>query len=55
MRDEYLRQLVVSNEHAPDMYRVPGTLRNVGAFYIAFGAKPGDGMYLPPEQRVKIW
>ncbi len=36
-------------------YRVNGTVRNVPAFYAAFGVKEGDKMYLPPEKRVKIW
>jgi predicted metalloendopeptidase len=25
------------------------------AWYKAFDVKPGDKMYLPPEQRVRIW
>jgi predicted metalloendopeptidase len=30
-------------------------VRNMPAFYSAFGVKEGDKLYLPPEQRVKIW
>jgi endothelin-converting enzyme/putative endopeptidase len=30
-------------------------VRNVDAWYKAFDVKPGDKMYLPPEQRVHIW
>jgi len=30
-------------------------VRNQDAFYSAFGLKPGDKMYLPPDQRVHIW
>jgi len=30
-------------------------MRNVDAFYEAFGVKPGDGMHLPPEKRARIW
>jgi len=54
-RDEFLRVVVVSNEHSPDQYRVNGVVPNMPEFYEAFGVKPGDGHYLPPEQRVKIW
>jgi predicted metalloendopeptidase len=30
-------------------------LKNMPEFYAAFGVKPGDKMYLPPDQRVKVW
>jgi len=30
-------------------------LKNVDAFYKAFDIKEGDKMYLPEEQRVRIW
>jgi predicted metalloendopeptidase len=30
-------------------------VRNMDAFYQAFDIKPGDALYLPPEQRVEIW
>jgi predicted metalloendopeptidase len=49
-----IRQLK-SDPHSPGEFRVKGTLRNQAPFYQAFGVKPGDGMYLPPEQRVTIW
>jgi predicted metalloendopeptidase len=55
MREEFLRVIVVSNEHAPGAYRVNGVVANMPEFYEAFGVKPGDGHYLPPERRVKIW
>jgi putative endopeptidase len=37
------------------MYRAWVPLTNIEAFYRAFDVKPGDGMYRPPEERVKIW
>ena len=49
-----IRQLK-SDPHSPGEYRVNGTLRNQTPFYDAFGVKPGDAMYLAPEQRVQIW
>jgi len=55
MRDEMLRSLLVSDPHSPARFRVIGVLRNFTPFYEAFGVKEGDGMYLPPDQRVKIW
>ena len=54
-RDERLRAQLLSDPHAPAKYRVLGVLPNVPAFYRTFGLKPGDAMYLPPDQRVTIW
>ncbi len=54
MRDEALRGRIATDGHAPGMYRAL-TVRNIGAWYEAFNVKPGDKLYLPPDQRVKIW
>ena len=54
-RDEYLRQILASDVHSPVMYRVNGVVRNIDAWYEAFGVKPGDRLFLPPEERVRIW
>lgn len=54
-RDELTERLIKTDPHSPPKYRVNGVLPNIDAFYSAFDVKPGDKMYLPPEQRVKIW
>jgi len=54
-REGSLRALLLSNPHSPDEYRVNGIVRNFGPWYDAFAVKPGDKMYLPPEQRVHVW
>ena len=54
-RDGYLRGMLLTNPHSPAKYRVNGVVRNMDAWYKAFNVKPGDKMYLPPEQRVRIW
>jgi predicted metalloendopeptidase len=54
-REEALRQRLLTDPHSPGEYRVNGVLRNIDAFYAAFDVEPGDRMYLPPEERVKIW
>ncbi|MHB8287383.1 MAG: M13 family metallopeptidase [Caulobacteraceae bacterium] len=54
-REDYLRKQVVSDPHAPRAFRVTGPTRNVDAWYAAFGVKPGEAYYLPPDQRVRIW
>ena len=54
-RDGQLRQQILSNPHSPPHFRVWGPTRNNAAWYDAFDVKPGDKMYLPPEQRVTLW
>jgi predicted metalloendopeptidase len=54
-RDEALRQRLLTDSHSPGEFRVNGVLRNLDAFHAAFGVESGDGMYLPPEERVEIW
>jgi endothelin-converting enzyme/putative endopeptidase len=51
---ELLRRLVV-DPHSPSEYRVNGIVRNMDAWYDAFGISEDDELYLPPEERVRIW
>ncbi|HEY0758334.1 MAG TPA: M13 family metallopeptidase [Acidisarcina sp.] len=53
-RESAQRQQVATDSHAPAHFRAE-TVRNVDAWYEAFGVKPGDALYLAPEDRVKIW
>ncbi|GEM17657.1 M13 family metallopeptidase [Gluconobacter oxydans] len=54
-RPDALRQQMLSNEHAPAITRVNIPAHNIDAWYDAFGVKPGQKLYLAPDQRVKIW
>ena len=54
-RDEETKRLLTIDPHSPPKFRANGAPINVTAFYDAFDVKAGDGMYLPPEERVKIW
>ena len=54
-RDEELRRRIATDPHSPAEYRVNGIVRNMPEFYEAFGVTEGDALYLPPEERVKIW
>ncbi|TAJ69020.1 MAG: peptidase M13 [Phenylobacterium sp.] len=54
-RDDFMKQILVSDPHSPPAARVDLPARNIDAFYDAFGVKPGDPMYVPPEKRVRIW
>jgi putative endopeptidase len=53
-REAALRRQVVTDGHAPAMYRTM-TVRNLDEWYKAFDVKPGQQMYLEPNARVKIW
>ncbi|MFD2602454.1 M13 family metallopeptidase [Flavobacterium suzhouense] len=54
-RDEAIKNQVKTDPHSPGMYRAYVPLQNVDAFYDTFSIKPGDGMYIAPDKRVKIW
>ncbi|HYM29146.1 MAG TPA: M13 family metallopeptidase [Steroidobacteraceae bacterium] len=54
-REGALRELVMSDVHSPDYFRVNGPLPNIDAWYSAFGVQPGDKMYIAPAERVRIW
>jgi predicted metalloendopeptidase len=54
MREPTLRQRVLTDGHAPGNFRAL-TVRNLDAWYPAFGVKEGQKLYLAPDKRVKIW
>lgn len=54
-REDALRTQVKTDPHSPGIQRATQPLKNVDAFYTAFDIEEGDGMYLPPDERVKIW
>ncbi len=54
-RVETERQQLVTDPHSPPKYRINGIVRNFDEWYRAFGVKPGDKLYLPPAERVRIW
>jgi len=55
IRDEALRNQVLSDPHSPARYRVNGVVPNVDDWYAAFDVPAGAKMYIAPEKRVKIW
>ncbi|MEE2692081.1 MAG: M13-type metalloendopeptidase [Pseudomonadota bacterium] len=54
-REDAMKNLVATNPHSPPQYRVNGVVRNMDAWYEAFGVTPDDALYLAPEDRVQIW
>ena len=55
VRDDNVRKRLVSDPHSPPHARVDGVVRNINAWYAAFDVKPGDALYIAPDQRVRIW
>ena len=55
MRDDALRQQLATDPHSPERLRTFAPLRNIDAWYDAFGVKPGDKLYIAPEDRVRLW
>jgi putative endopeptidase len=55
IRPDALRGELVSDEHAPDIDRVNGAVRNVDAWYDAWKVGSHDRLYIAPDQRVRVW
>jgi predicted metalloendopeptidase len=55
VRDAAQIERLKTDPHSPGQFRANGATRNQGAFVDAFGLKPGDAMYLPPDERVSLW
>jgi len=53
--DDFVKRQVVSDPHSPRQFRVNGVVRNIDAWYASFDVKPGEKLYLDPQQRVHIW
>ena len=55
MRDAELSRRLATGPHSPPEFRVNGVVRNMDAWYEAFGVQPGDKLYVAPEDRVRLW
>ena len=55
IRDEAMRTQIATDPHSPAVYRTNGPVRNVPEWYEAFEVAEADALYLPPDERVKIW
>jgi endothelin-converting enzyme/putative endopeptidase len=53
--DSAIRYIIENGYHSPAPYRVNGVVRNIDAWYDAFGVTPNQKLYLPPSERVKLW
>jgi putative endopeptidase len=54
-KNGYVAELMMTDAHAPNEFRVNGPLSNMPEFYKAFGVQAGDGMYKADSLRLVIW
>jgi putative endopeptidase len=54
-RESSLRGLLLTSPYPPWPQRTNGAVRDVDGWYAAFDVHPGDALYLPPEERVRLW
>ena len=54
-REQALVNLIKSDPHSPPAYRINGPLRNIDAWYTAFGVPADAKLYVAPAERVRIW
>ncbi|MEO5833943.1 MAG: M13-type metalloendopeptidase [Nakamurella sp.] len=54
-RDEEVLRRLALDPHAPPEFRCNQVVRNLDEFYTAFDVQPGDGLWLDPAERVRIW
>lgn len=53
--EQEIRNRVKRDPHALGEWRVNGALPHIDAWYDAFNVKAGDKMYLPKEERLRLW
>jgi putative endopeptidase len=54
-RDEIVLQRLATDPHSPPEFRCNQIVRNIDAFYEAFGVSESDKLWLDKDQRVSIW
>ncbi len=54
LRPSALRNEILTDPHSPNHWRAL-EVRNQDPWYKAFDVKPGDKLYLAPQERVQIW
>jgi putative endopeptidase len=55
IQEAWLRLHLLSDVHSPPKWRVLGPLSNIPEFYQAFGVKPGQPLWRPEADHVRIW
>ncbi|MEX6214038.1 M13 family metallopeptidase [Providencia hangzhouensis] len=49
------RNKIMTDPHSPNQFRANGVVRNIDDWYETFGVDKNNALYLPPEQRIRIW
>jgi len=55
IRTEAMKVRLATDPHSPGEFRCNQILKNLPQFHNAFGVKPGDALYMAPEEQVAIW
>ena len=55
MRPEEVKRRISTDPHSPDEFRCNQVVKNLVEFYEAFDVKAGDALFLPENERVRIW
>lgn len=54
-RDTEMIKRLLNDPHSPSRYRANGPVSNIDAFYQAFDLQPGDKLFRPESERIRIW
>ena len=54
-RDEFVKMQVLTDPHAPGIFRINGPVSNFNAFYEAFNVTKTDKLYRAPKDREMVW
>jgi putative endopeptidase len=55
LKDAAVRQRIQGDPHSPALWRVNGPLTNFTPWYTTFNVQPGNKMYKPEAERIKVW
>ena len=55
VRPQEILRRTKTDVHSLGKWRVNGALRNIQAWYDAFGIQEGDPMWMAPAERINIW
>jgi putative endopeptidase len=55
IRSEAMKVRLATDPHSPGEFRCNQILKNLTEFHNAFDLQQGDGLFMPEEERVRIW
>lgn len=54
-KDAEMVKRLLTDPHSPSQFRANGPVMNIDAFFDAFNVQPGDRLYKPAAERIRIW